>query len=118
MMTFETDPDSGVMEFTVDGGVTRADYDAAARMMDAAIAQHGKLSAVAVIRSFSGMDPGAWWKDLSWGIAHLNKIGRVAVVTEIEWMKTAIRMTAPVYPGEIKLFEPDSLDAARIWARG
>ncbi len=118
MMRFESDEASGVMEFTVEGGVTRAEYDAAIPAMEAAIAKHGKLSAVAVIRSFSGMELGAWWKDISWGVGHLGKIGRVAVVTDVAWIETATRMGAPLSPGEVKLFPPAEIEAARAWARG
>jgi hypothetical protein len=118
MMRFETDDTSGVMEFTVEGGVTRAEYDAAIPAMDAAIAKHGKLSAVAIVRSFSGMELGAWWKDISWGVGHLGKVGRIAVVTDVTWIETATRMGAPLAPGEVRLFAPAEIDAARAWAKG
>jgi hypothetical protein len=117
MMTFETDIDAGVVEFTVDGEVTRAEYDAASVQMEAVIARHGKLRAVAVIEDFAGMELAAWWKDVSWGVGHLTKIGRVAVVTDIGWIITASRATSWMMPGEQKIFTPEELDIARAWAR-
>ncbi|WP_171012754.1 MULTISPECIES: STAS/SEC14 domain-containing protein [unclassified Sphingomonas] len=118
MMHFDTDMDAGVIEFTVDGEVTRAEYDAAATEMEAVIARHGKLSAVAVIRSFAGMELAAWWKDISWGVGHLTRIGRVAMVTDIGWIVAASRATGWMVPGEQKIFTPEELDVARAWARG
>lgn len=118
MMTFETDDETGVMEFTVDGGVTRAEYDAAVPMMEAVIARYGKLNGVALVRSFSGMELGAWWKDISWGVGHLSKIGRVALVTDIGWLEAASKVATIFYPGELKLFSLAEVEAARAWARG
>ncbi|NML06686.1 STAS/SEC14 domain-containing protein [Sphingomonas sp. G-3-2-10] len=118
MMTFETDDETGVMEFVVDGGVTRAEYDAAIPAMEAVIAKHGKLNGVAMVRSFSGMEMGAWWRDIGWGVGHLSKIGRVALVTDVSWLEMASKVAAPFYPGELKLFPLAEVEAARAWARG
>jgi hypothetical protein len=118
MMTFETDLEAGVIEFTVDGEVTRAEYDAAVAAMDAVIARHGRLSALAVVRDFAGMELAAWWKDVSWGASHLGKIARIAVVTDIGWIVAATRATSWMVPGEHKIFAPDALEAARTRARG
>ena len=118
MMTYQSDMDAGVIEFTVDGEVTRAEYDAAAAEMDAVIARHGKLSAVAVVRNFAGMELAAWWKDISWGATHITKLGRIAVVTDIGWIITACRATGWMMPGEQKIFTPEELEQARAWARG
>lgn len=118
MMSFETDSDAGVMEFTVDGEVTRAEYDAAATEMEAVIARHGKLNAVVEVRDFAGMELAAWWKDISWGAGHLTRIGRIAVVTDIGWIITASRATSWMMPGEQKIFAPEELAQARAWARG
>ncbi|MDG2535687.1 STAS/SEC14 domain-containing protein [Sphingomonas sp. HITSZ_GF] len=117
MMTFETDSEAGVIEFTVDGEVSRAEYDAAAAEMDTVIARHGKLNAVAVVRNFAGMELAAWWKDISWGVGHLTKLGRIAVVTDIGWIIAASRATSWMVPGEQKLFTPEELEQARSWAR-
>jgi hypothetical protein len=118
MMTFETDMDAGVIEFTVDGPVSRAEYDAASAEMDALIARHGKLNAVVVVRDFAGMELAAWWKDVSWGVSHITRIGRVAVVTDIGWIITATRTTSWMVPGEQKIFTPEELEQARSWASG
>lgn len=118
MMTFETDMEAGVIEFTIDGEVTRAEYDAATEAMDAVIARHGKLRGLAVVRDFAGMELAAWWKDISWGTSHLSKIARVAVVTDIAWIATATRATGWMVPGEHRVFALEALEAARDWVRG
>ncbi|MET0307801.1 MAG: STAS/SEC14 domain-containing protein [Sphingomonas sp.] len=116
-MTFEADEATGVIEFTVDGGITRAEYDAAVEAMEAEIARRGSLSAVAVIRSFTGMELAAWWKDVSWGVTHASKMRRVAIVTDSGWIEAATRAGSVVLPAEAKVFAPSELEAARAWAR-
>ena len=118
MMSFETDSEAGVIEFTVDGEVTRAEYDAAAAEMEAVIAGHGKLDAVVVVRNFAGMELAAWWKDISWGTTHLTRIGRIALATDIGWIIAASRATSWMMPGEQKIFTPQEREQARAWARG
>lgn len=117
MMRFEADMDAGVIEFTVDGEVTRAEYDAAVDAMEAVIARHGGIRALAVVRDFAGMELAAWWKDLSWGVGHMTKVRRIAVVTDIGWIAAAARGTGWMMPGEHKVFGPDEVEAARAWIR-
>ncbi len=116
MMTFETDTQAGVVEFLVDGGVTRADYDAGVAAMEAVIADKGSLSALAVIRNFS-MELGAWWKDISWGATHMGKIRRAAIVTDSGWIEMATRAGSMMVSAEVKLFKPDAVEEARGWVR-
>lgn len=117
MMTFETDTQAGVVEFLVDGGVTRAEYDAGVVAMEAVIADKGTLSALAVIRNFSGMELGAWWKDVSWGATHMNKVRRAAIVTDSSWIEMMTKAGSMMVSAEVKLFKPDQIEAARAWVR-
>jgi hypothetical protein len=117
MMSFEIDDAAGVIEFTVEGGITRAEYDAAVEAMEAGIAKHGKISALAEIRSFTGMELSAWWKDVSWGVTHMNKIRRAAIVTDSGWIEAATHAGSVVLPAEVKVFPLDEFAAARAWVR-
>jgi len=117
-MTMASDDAAGVIEFTVDGEVTRAEYDRAVEAMEAQIARHGKFSGIAVVRDFAGMELAAWWKDISWGVGHLTKIKRIAVVTDIGWIAAAAKGTGWMMPAEYRVFPLADLEAARAWARG
>ncbi|MEI9926488.1 MAG: STAS/SEC14 domain-containing protein [Sphingomonas sp.] len=116
MMTFEID-DAGLIEFTVDGEITRREYDEAVVAMEALIARHGHLSAVTVIRSFAGMELAAWWRDISWGVGHMAKVRRVAVVTDVGWLATLAEASGHLLPMQLKRFKRAEIDAARGWAR-
>ncbi len=117
-MTIASDDAAGVIEFTVDGEVTGGEFDGAVEAMEAAIARHGKFSAVGVIRDFAGMELAAWWKDIRWGAGHLSKVGRVAVVTDIGWIAAATKGAGWMTPAEYRVFPLADLEAARAWARG
>ncbi len=117
MMTFETDGEAGVIEFVVEGGVTKAEYDAGVMAMESVIADKGGLSALALVRSFSGMELAAWWKDIRWGVGHMGKVRRVAIVTDIGWIEAMTRASSVMVSAEVKTFPLAELEAARAWVR-
>jgi hypothetical protein len=102
------------------GTLTRQDYhDTLIPAVRGALEQ-GRLNVVFVTDpDFSGLDTGALWEDAkaagSIGLGHLSDWGRVAVVTDKDWIRHATSAFGWLSPGEMKLFEPDELDAARAW---
>ena len=59
----------------------------------------------------------ALWDDRQIGLYSLHNFDRVAVVTDIEWLKglaNGVRLSAPA---EIRVFAHAELDAARDWVR-
>jgi hypothetical protein len=68
---------------------------------------------------FHGLDLGALWEDVkaagSVGLKHRSSWERIAVVTDKEWMRNAIAAFGWISPGELRVFEPDQLDAAKAW---
>lgn len=50
MITCLTDPTHGVVELTVEGGITRPDYDRVVAEMEGVIARSGKLRLIEIIR--------------------------------------------------------------------
>lgn len=115
MLMQQTDPLTGVVEITVDGPMTRTDYDAVVAALEAAIAAHGKVRVVEVIRAIGPVDSSIWWQDVKWGFAHLKHIGRCAVVTDKGWLGSITRAVSAVMPAEIRVFSLAELDAARAW---
>jgi hypothetical protein len=61
------------------------------------------------------MDAGAAWEDFKLGVGHLTRWEKVAVVTDVEWIRHAVNAFRFLMPGEIRVF-PDSQRAeARAW---
>lgn len=118
MLTYLTDPTYGVVEITVDGAISRADYDAVVAEMDGAIAHYGKLKVIEVIRDIGGIDSSIWWRDIKWGFAHIKHIARCAVVTDKGWIGPITRAVGALVAAEIRVFPLAELNEAREWVRG
>src|ERR1039458_3755092 len=81
-------PDN-VLAFVCKGRVTKADYDAVlVPAVVQALQTHDKVRLYyETAGDFAGIDPGAMWEDFKVGMEHLTRWERVAVVTDIEWIK-------------------------------
>lgn len=49
------------------------------------------------------------------GLKHRSSWRRLAVVTDKDWMRHAISGYGWLFPGEMRVFEPDQLDTAKAW---
>ena len=118
MITYITDPTDGVVELTVEGGITRPDYDRVVAEMEGAIARFGRLRLIEVIRDVGAIDSSIWWQDIKWAYHHLKDIARCAVVTDKGWIGSITRAVGALIPAEIRVFPTAELEAARAWVRG
>jgi hypothetical protein len=64
---------------------------------------------------FEGMTPGAVWADTTLDLAHWGDFGRMAAVTDVEWITNAVRLFAPLFHHPVCAFAPAEFDAARNW---
>src|SRR3546814_8187732 len=91
MIDYLTDPDRGVVEFTVDGPLTKEDYDRFVAEIDDAIGRFGKLRLVEIVKDIGAIDSAIWWPDLKWAATHMKHIARCAVVTDKGWIGAITR---------------------------
>ena len=117
MMTFQADDAAGIIEFTIEGRVERADYEAVVQAFETMIAARGKVGVVEIVHDYRGIDPSLWWRDVQWSFGHLNDFGRCAVVTDHGWIGPVTRFAAAFMPMEIRVFGVEQIDAARTWVR-
>ncbi len=117
MLGCEVDSASGVVELTVDGAITRADYEKVVAVLEAALTRHDKLRVIETIRAIGHIDAAVWWQDVRWAFGHMNKFGRCAVVTDQGWVGSITRAVAALMPAEIRVFPLAGLDEARAWVR-
>ena len=61
------------------------------------------------------MEPDAAWEDLKVGVEHLTRWERIAVVTDVNWLRRAVRAFSFLLPGRIKVFLSSDTAAARQW---
>lgn len=62
-----------------------------------------------------GFGGGAVWDGLQLRLRHLGGWERIALVTDIEWLSTAVRMFGVAMSGEARVFKNHQLDEARAW---
>jgi SpoIIAA-like len=115
MIDYREDPESDIIEITVDGGISREEFERIAARLEAHIARHGKVRLLEEIRSFGGIDPATFWADLKFSLRHLRDFSRCAVVTDKRWIEWLAKAMDPLVACEIRHFPPDQIAAARSW---
>lgn len=58
------------------------------------------------------------WEDFKVGMEHLTRWERVAVVTNIEWIRNTVRLFGFLMPGRVKIFLTPAAAEARAWITG
>ena len=105
----------GVIGFEASGKIAAEDYrDVVLPALERA-SKAGDVRFVIVMRDFAGMSGGAVWQDLKMGFEHLRAWKRIALVTDIAWMRHATDLFGWMTPGETKVFPLDQQDQAIKW---
>jgi SpoIIAA-like len=112
------DMPAGVIGFEASGRLRAEDYrDVVLPALERAAAA-GEVRFVIVMRDFDGMSGGALWQDLKLGIEHLRAWKRIALVTDIEWMRQMTGLFGWMTPGETRTFSVAERAEAIEWAAG
>ena len=113
-----SDIPAGVIGFEASGRLRAEDYrDVVLPALERAAAA-GEVRFVIVMRDFEGMSGGAVWQDLKVGIEHLRAWKRIALVTDIAWMRDLASLFGWMTPGETKTFPLAQRAEAIEWAAG
>jgi len=113
-----SDMPSGVIGFEASGKMRAEDYrDVVLPALERAAAA-GEVRFVIVIPDFDGMSGGALWQDLKVGVEHFRAWKRIALVTDIEWMKHMTSLFGWMTPGEVKIFSLAQQGEAIEWVAG
>lgn len=119
MLELMSDLSGGVLGFTAIGKVTGDDYsNTLVPAVEKALETHKKISLLYHCgEQFEGFDAKAAWEDTKVGFQHMTDWERIAVVTDVGWMKTAVRTFAFAMPSLVKVFSNDELATARDWVQ-
>jgi len=106
-----------VIGFAVSGTVTGEDYDSV--LIPAVEAMLAKQNTIRMLYSigpdFTGYQMAAMWDDAEMGLRHLTAWERIAVVTDVDWIRPAVKMFGFVMPGQVRVYENDELADAKRW---
>ena len=108
----------GVVGFEVAGTLRAEDYrDVVLPALQRAYGSD-EYRFVIVIPEFHGLTGGALWQDLKVGVEHLHAWKRIALVTDIEWMRHATTLFGWLTPGEVEVVPLAQREEAIAWAAG
>ncbi|WP_414565779.1 MULTISPECIES: STAS/SEC14 domain-containing protein [unclassified Anabaena] len=115
MIEYTNNPNNNIVELTVEGKITEADFDRVVAQIKADIEKHGKLRLLEEIRSFEGIDPITLWKDAQFGLNHVGDFTHAAVVADAEWVRTISAAADNILSAKVKAFERSQIEEARAW---
>lgn len=106
-----------VLAFVCKGRISKADYDSVlVPAVTNALKTHDKLRLYYETASdFSGIDAGAMWADFKVGMEHLTRWERIALVTDIDWIRHTTQFFSFMMPGATKVFPSAEAAQARAW---
>lgn len=86
--------------------MTKADYDTVLLpVVMNALKKHNKVRLYyETATDFTRIDAGAVWEDIKVGMEHFMRWDRIAVVTEVEWLRHTMQFFSFLMPGEMKMF--------------
>jgi hypothetical protein len=115
------DMPEGTIGLRVWGSVTRDDYvDVLMPALNKAAEDTEAIRLVFQVGpDFQHFTPGMMGADvtagLNFGVKHWSAWRRMAVVTDVEWLRHSMQMFGWMTPGEARLFSLDELDQAKEW---
>ena len=59
--------------------------------------------------------PGSAWDDLDLGLEHASCCERVAIVTDIGWVRLTVKAVRFLIPAKIRVFSTDQAEEGRAW---
>jgi len=109
-------PDN-VLGFSAKGKVTASDYESV--IIPAVEAMFSRRSKVRFLyhlgEEFLGFEAAAMWDDTKLGLTHISGWERMAVVSDVEWIRAAIKIFGLAIPGHVRVFHNSELANAKRW---
>ena len=102
-----------VVGIAVNGRMTKKDCDDV--LMPAirkSLKRHDKIR---LYYELNSRFPGAAWDDLNVGMEHIPSCERVAIVTDVGWIRYTVKALRFLIPGEIQVFATDRASEGRAW---
>jgi len=112
-----TDLPDNVLGFRAKGIVTAGDYESIViPAAEALFAVQGKVRLLYELGDeFSGFEVSAILDDAKLGLKHFTGWERVALVSDVEWIRGAIKAFGLLMPGQVRVFHNREFGEARRW---
>jgi hypothetical protein len=117
MIEIIPDMPENVVAVSAKGKVTGEDYDAVLiPAIEDRLVRNNRIRVLYQLgQDFSGFTVEAMWDDAKVGIRHLTAFEKIAVVSNVTWIITAVKIFAFVIPCPVKIFPNEQLSEAKAW---
>ncbi|ODV42999.1 hypothetical protein AWV79_21470 [Cupriavidus sp. UYMMa02A] len=115
MILYHSDPDSPVVEISVEGKITDHDLREAIERLRGDLELNGKTRVLERIEHFTGIEPKALWTDMTFGVSVARRITRAAVVADAGWVRASMHLARFFTKAEVRAFHLNELEEARAW---
>lgn len=111
-------PDN-VLGFTAKGEVTAEDYESVLiPAVETKLKQHDKIRLLYHIGpDFTGFSAHAMWDDAKVGLHHMTAWEKIALVTDVKWMRGSVKIFGFAMHGHLKVFSNNQLSEAKEWLK-
>lgn len=106
-----------VLGFSAKGTVTADDYESILiPAVEGVLAHEKKVRFLYHLgEDFEGFEAAALWDDAKLGLAHLSEWEKLAVVSDVEWIRVALKVFGIAIPAHVRVFHNAELDEAVRW---
>lgn len=106
-----------VLGFTAKGAVTPDDYASVIiPAVESMLSRQGSVRMLYQLgEDFTGINAAAAWEDTKLGLKHLNRWEKLALVSDVEWIRWSLRVFGMAIPGHVRVFHNNELNDAKRW---
>lgn len=108
---------SNALGFIAKGTVTANDYESTIiPAVEELFSRHSKIRFLYHLgEDFTRFEAAAMWDDTKLGLKHFTGWERMAVVSDIEWIRAAIKIFGFGIPGQVRVFHNSEFAEAIQW---
>lgn len=108
-----------VLAIRARGIITSQDYrKTLIPLVEKKLESHDHLKLLIVFDdAFGSYSEGAVWDDMRLGFSHLGDFSRIAIVTDLGWIRHSAKLFGPLIRAEVHIFNVNDLEEARSWIK-
>ncbi|QDU96999.1 SpoIIAA family protein [Lignipirellula cremea] len=115
MVEILSDMPAHTIGIRLSGKLHDKDYQTFVPLIDAEIAEEGKVNLLAQFQDFEGWDMKALWSDIQFSTTHCTTIHRIALVGEKDWEQWMASVCKPFTMAKVQYFDVTDYDKAVAW---
>ncbi|MEO6152337.1 MAG: STAS/SEC14 domain-containing protein [Croceibacterium sp.] len=110
---------SDVIAIRARGIITSQDYrEMLIPLVDQKLKTHDRLKFLFLLdQGFDSYSAAAAWDDARFGLSHWKDFSKIALVTDIVWIRHGVMIFAPLMRAEIQIFDVVEREKAETWIR-